>query len=136
MGKVNVVNLDEILGGEEFSIELRGRQYPIRAMGSLSPAEFMRIAKLGGRLQSITDADVNRDGGAEVQKLIDGVISILAPDLPRHQPTWLEKLGLKPKQVYEVSLQEVVTIMEFWAYYNQTKKKPAMTRQVAKSKRP
>lgn len=117
-----MLNLDEALGTQTLKVRYLGKEYPIRTVKSLSPTEFGTVMAYGEKFSTLTDADMQKDGGAVVMKAIDDVIGVIAPSLPKYNPTLRERFSRNGyKRRFALSLQECTAILEFWSANNQSK---------------
>lgn len=117
----SVLNLDEVLGEKKLKVKLGGKEYQIRSVKSLTPEEFGRVMAYGTKFASLTEEEFQSNNGETVMKAIDDLIEIIAPSLPRYQPTWKERFSRKYKRRFAISLQEATAIMQFWTENNRTK---------------
>lgn len=117
----SVLNLDEVLGEKKLKVKLGGKEYQIRSVKSLTPEEFGRVMAYGTKFASLTEEEFQNNNGETVMKAIDDLIEIIAPSLPRYQPTLRERLSRKYKRRFAISLQEATAIMQFWTENNRTK---------------
>lgn len=116
-----VLNLDEALGTKVLKVLYQGKEYRIRTVKSLSPEEFGRVMAYGEKFSTLTEADLNANGGLTVIKAIDDVLSIIGPDLPKYKPTFFERFKFKYRRRYALSLQECTAILQFWSENNRQK---------------
>lgn len=116
-----VLNLDDMLGETKLKVRYQGKEYPVRTVKSLSPEEFGRVMAYGTKFSTLTDNDLELDGGKVVMKAIDDVLEILAPSLPCYKPTFKERFAKGYKRRFAVSLQEATAILEFWSKNNRSK---------------
>jgi hypothetical protein len=116
-----ILNLDEMLGETKLKVRYQGKEYPVRTVKSLSPEEFGRVMAYGNKFSTLTDADLELEGGKVVMKAIDDVLEILAPALPRYKPTLKERFTKGYKRRFAVSMQEATKILEFWSENNRSK---------------
>jgi hypothetical protein len=93
------------------------------------------MAKYGVSLSSLTDDDINLNNGAAAQELVDKVIQIIAPELPRYKPSWKEMFSRGYKRHFDVSLQEASAILEFWSKHNRSKKAVTVAPKTKKNRR-
>lgn len=117
------LNLDEALGTKALKVRFQGKDYQIRTVNSLSPAEFGRVMAYGEKFSTITDEQIQLNGGETILKAIDDFLEILGPDLPRYKPTFKERFkAIFNKKAYKrrfaLSVQEAMSVMEFWAANN------------------
>lgn len=117
----SLLNLDEMLGDKKLKVRYEGKEYPIRTVKSLSPQEFGKVMAYGTKFSSLTEDDMQLDGGAVVIKAIDDVLEIIAPALPRYKPTIKERFSRGYKRRFAVSLQEATSILQFWTENNRSK---------------
>ncbi len=116
-----MLNLDEVLGTKTLKVRYQGKEYPIRTVKSLSPEEFGRVMAYGQKFSTLTDADMQVNGGVAVMQAIDDVIEIIAPALPKYKPTLKEILSRKYRRRFALSLQECTAVLQFWSENNRTK---------------
>lgn len=116
-----VLNLDEMLGEKKLIVKLRGGEFPIRTVKSLTPEEFGRVMAYGTKFSTLTDADMTNDGGVTVMKAIDDVIEIIAPALPHYKLSLRERFSRGYKRRFDISLHEATAILEFWVGNNRQK---------------
>lgn len=116
-----ILNLDDMLGETKLKVRYQGKEYPVRTVKSLSPEEFGRVMAYGTKFSTLTDSDLELDGGRVVMKAIDDVLEILAPSLPRYKPSLKERFTKGYKRRFAVSLQEATAILEFWSEHNRSK---------------
>lgn len=116
-----MLNLDEMLGEMVLKIRYQGKEYPVRTVKSLSPQDFGRVMAYGTKFSTLTEADMQLDGGAVVMKAIDDVLEIIAPSLPRYKPTIKELFSRGYKRKFSISLHEATAIMQFWSDNNRQK---------------
>ncbi len=116
-----ILNLDEMLGETKLKVRYQGKEYPVRTVKSLSPEEFGRVMAYGNKFSTLTDADLELEGGKVVMKAIDDVLEILAPSLPRYKPSLKERFTKGYKRRFSVSMQEATKILEFWSENNRSK---------------
>ncbi len=119
--KTGMLNLDEILGESKLKVRLNGKEYPIRSVKSLTPQEFGLVMAYGTKFASLTEEEFAKNNGETVMKAIDDFIEIIAPSLPRYQPTLKERFTRGYKRRFSVSLQEATAIMQFWTDNNRSK---------------
>ena len=119
--KKGMLNLDEMLGEKKLKVIYQGKDYYIRSVKSLSPQDFGRVMAYGTKFSSLTEADMQLDGGAVVMKAIDDVLEIVAPSMPRYKPTWRERFSRGYKRKFSVSLHEATAILQFWTENNRQK---------------
>lgn len=118
----STLNLDEILGVSKLKVRLlNGKEYPIRSVKSLTPQEFGLVMAYGTKFASLTEEEFAKNNGETVMKAIDDFIEIIAPSLPRYQPTLKERFTRGYKRRFSVSLQEATAIMQFWTENNRSK---------------
>ena len=128
------LNLDEMLGEKKLKVLYQGKEYFIRTVKSLSPQEFGRVMAYGIKLSSLTEDDMQLDGGAVVMKAIDDVLEIVTPTFPRYKPTLKERLSRGYKRKFAVSLHEATAILQFWTENNRSKNAPRAVLPVTKKK--
>lgn len=116
-----MLNLDEMLGEKKLKVRYAGKEYPIRTVKSLSPEEFGRVMAYGTKFSTLTESDLELDGGKVVMKAIDDVLEIIAPALPRYKPTLTERFRRGYKRRFSVSMQEATAILQFWTENNRSK---------------
>jgi len=116
-----MLNLDEMLGEKILKILYQGKEYSVRTVKSLSPQDFARVMAYGTKFSTLTEADMQLDGGAMVMKAVDDVLEIIAPSLPRYKPTIKEFFSRGYKRKFSVSLHEATAILQFWSNNNRTK---------------
>lgn len=129
-----MLNLDEMLGEKVLKIRYQGKEYPVRTVKSLSPQDFGRVMAYGTKFSTLTEADMQLDGGAVVMKAVDDVLEIIAPSLPRYMPTLKERFSRGYKRKFSVSLHEATAILQFWSDNNRAKN--ALGAVAPKSKKP
>ena len=129
------LNLDEMLGEKKLKVLYQGKEYFIRTVKSLSPQEFGRVMAYGIKFSSLTEDDMQLDGGAVVMKAIDDVLEIVTPTFPRYKPTLKERLSRGYKRKFAVSLHEATAILQFWTENNRSKNAPRAVLPVTKKKR-
>lgn len=94
-------------------------------MDSLSPEEFGRVMAYGKKFSSMTEEELHKNSGVPFLKAIDDVIAIIAPEFPQHRITFMEKTRsfFKKKYIrkFDLSLEECISILQFWTANNQKK---------------
>jgi hypothetical protein len=116
-----ILNLDEMLGAQSLTVRYQGKEYPLRTVKSLSPQEFGRVMAYGTTFSNLKDDAIESNPEAVV-KAIDDVLEILAPSLPRYQPTLKERFSRGYKRRFIVSLHEATAILQFWNQQNSNSK--------------
>lgn len=116
-----MLNLDEMLGDKKLKVRYQGKEYLIRTVKSLSPQDFGRVMAYGTKFATLTEEDMQLNGGAVVMKAIDEVLEIIAPSLPRYKPTIKERFARGYRRKFSVSLHEATAILQFWTENNRSK---------------
>ena len=101
MADDNILNLDEVLGAKTLKVRYQGSEYPIRTASSLSPEEFGRVMAYGAKFSALTQKDLQVNEGETVMKAVADVMQIVAPEMPT-----------------TLSLQESMTVLQFWSENN------------------
>jgi len=118
-------HLSEILGEKKLKVDYMGKNYAIRTMDSLSPMEFGRVMANGKKFASLTDAEKDINNAQTVMKMVDEVLEIIGPELPRYHPTLKERVtaifGRQYLRKFPFSLDECLSIMTFWIANNSKK---------------
>lgn len=116
-----VLNLDEMLGEKKLKVLYLGKEYPIRTVKSLSPQELGKVMAYGKKFTNLTDEEFEKENGMVVMKAVDDVLEIIAPFLPRYKPTLRERFSKGYKRRFVLSLQEAVSVLQFWTENNRAK---------------
>jgi hypothetical protein len=109
-----MLNLDEMLGRTGMKVRYQGKEYPLKDVRALTPEEFGRVMAYGEKFRTLTGTEMQHNGGLTVMKAIEDVLEIIAPSLPRYQPTWKEAFKKSYKRRFVLGLQECVSVLNFW----------------------
>jgi len=131
-----VLNLDEVLGRTTMKVRFQGKEYPLRGMNTLTPEEFGRVMAYGEKFKTLTEEQMQAQGGAVVAKAIDDVLAIIAPSLPRYKPAVWEHFKRGYKRRFVLSLQECVAVLQFWTRNNNTKNAPGAAPRPSRKRHP
>lgn len=125
MSDKRTASITDMLGQKTLKVLWNEKEYPIRTMDSLSPDEFGRVMAYGKKFSTMSEEELQANSGVTFLKAIDEVITIIAPEFPQHQITFAEKASafFKNKYIrkYDLSMDECVSILQFWTANSQKK---------------
>lgn len=109
-----MLNLDEMLGRTGMKVRYQGKEYPLRDVQALTPEEFGKVMAYGETFRTMTEDEMQINGGATVTKAIEDVLEIIAPSLSRYTPTLKERFSKGYKRRFTLGFQECVSVLNFW----------------------
>lgn len=110
----DILNLDEMLGNASLKVRYQGKEYPLRGMRTLTPEEFGRVMAYGEKFSTLSESEIQHNGGTTIMQAVDDVLEIIAPALPHYKPTMAERLKKGYKRRFALGFQECVAVLNFW----------------------